>query len=101
MKKHTGNFTTELLFHCIEIILFYYTYYKINFNRELPESDKTSKLQEGYLGSHLQQHTVIVFDDKETGSLSLFSKSLKIGKRKLHQNFLVGFTITNFNFKFP
>lgn len=45
-------------------------YYKINFNRELPESDKTSKLQEGYLGSHLQQRTVIVFDDKETGSLS-------------------------------
>lgn len=74
--------------------------YKINFNRELPESDKTLELQERYLRTHLQLHTVIVFDDKETGSLSLFSKSLKIGKSKLHQNVLVGFTITNFNFKF-
>lgn len=74
--------------------------YKINFNRELPESDKTLELQERYLRTHLQLHTVIVFDDKETGSLSLFCKSLKIGKSKLHQNVLVGFTITNFNFKF-
>lgn len=53
-------FTMELLFQCAEKIHLYYIYCRINFNGELPGSDKILGLQEGYLRSHLGLDTLMV-----------------------------------------
>lgn len=92
-------FTMELLFHCAEKIHLYYIYSRINFNGELPGSDKIPGPQEGYLRSHLGLDTLMVLYGKETGSLSLLSAQgwEKIGCKII---FLLGFKITHFNFKF-
>jgi len=76
----------ELLFHRVEKIYLYYIYSRINFNGELPGSDKMLGLQQGYLRSHLGQDTLMVLDGKETGSLSLSSylpKTEKVGCKRI------------------
>lgn len=81
-------FIMELLFYDVEKIKLYYLYSKINFNGELPESDKILGLWEGYLRSGLGLRTLMVLDGKETGYLILSSVYPETGKVGCNRMFL-------------